>query len=202
MEPENILKHLKNLEHEISAWPSISIHPHRFGGREFRFGSAGVGHVHAGGIVDIPFPRPVRDALLADGLAEEHHWVPNSGWITFRVRSAEEVKHALWLMRLSYLRYLLKTATDPRNLFDQESEELHWSPQFKSLLEPFVPKPQKMFRLSRSRRRRQRKLQINRSGRVNLAEGPGDLHKTLCGGAKLGQSACCLVRIRWIPKGA
>lgn len=20
---------------------------------------------------------------LADGLAEEHHWVPNSGWVTF-----------------------------------------------------------------------------------------------------------------------
>jgi luciferase-like monooxygenase len=143
MEPEKMLKHLKNLEDEISAWPSISIHPHRFGGREFRFGSAEVGHVHAGGIVDIPFPRPVRDALLADGLAEEHHWVPNSGWISFRVRSAEDVKHALWLMRLSHLRYLLKTATDPRNLFDQESEELHLSPQFKSLLEPFVPKTAK-----------------------------------------------------------
>jgi hypothetical protein len=27
---------LKTLEAEVSAWPSISIHPHRFGGREFR----------------------------------------------------------------------------------------------------------------------------------------------------------------------
>jgi hypothetical protein len=91
-------------------WESISIHPHRFGGREFRFGSAEVGHVHTGGIVDIPFPCAVRDALLADGLAEEHHWVPNSGWITFRLRGEKDFGHALWLLRLSYLRYALTRA--------------------------------------------------------------------------------------------
>jgi hypothetical protein len=80
---------------------------------EFQFGDAEVGHVHTNGIVDIPFPRLVRDALLADGLAEEHHWVPNSGWITFQMRSEEDLSHALWLVRLSYLRYALKTATAP-----------------------------------------------------------------------------------------
>lgn len=132
--------YLKNLEDEVSTWPSISMHPHRFGGREFRFGKAEVGHVHTGGIVDIPFPRPVRDALLAEGLAEEHRWVPDSGWITFRIRGDGDLKHALWLMRLSYLRYSLKKAIDPRQLLEQESEELHLSPRFKSLLEPFVPK--------------------------------------------------------------
>ena len=130
---------LKMLEDEISAWPNISVHPHRFGGKEFLFGNAEVGHIHTGGIVDIPFPRSVRDALLAEGLAEGHRWVPNSGWTTFRVRNEEDLKHALWLMRLSYIRYALKTATDPRELLEQESEELDLSPQFKSLLERFVP---------------------------------------------------------------
>jgi hypothetical protein len=134
-----MMKHLKKLEEEVSAWPHISIHPHRFGGREFRFRSAEVGHTHDGGIVDIPFPRSVRDALLAEGLAEEHRWVPNSGWVTFRIRSEEDLKHALWLMRLSYLRYTLKTAADPRGLLEQESGELHLSPQFRSLFEHFLP---------------------------------------------------------------
>lgn len=133
------MKHLKRLEEEVSAWPRISVHPHRFGGREFRFGKAEVGHVHDGGIVDIPFPRPVRDALLAEGLAEEHRWVPNSGWTTFHVRREEDCKHAVWLMRLSYLRYAMKAATAPRELLDQQSEELHLSPRFRSLLEPFLP---------------------------------------------------------------
>src|SRR5439155_3414558 len=135
-----MMAHLKRLEEEVSTWPNISVYPHRFGGREFRFGSAEVGHMHTGGIVDIPFPRSLRDALLKEGLAEEHRWVPNSGWITFRIRSDEDHKHALWLMRLSYLRYSLKKAADPREVFEQESEQLRLSPQFKSLLERFVPK--------------------------------------------------------------
>lgn len=134
------MNRLKKLEDEISAWPDISIHPHRFGGREFRFRSAEVGHVHTGSIVDIPFPPVVRDELLAEGLAEEHRWVPNSGWITFRIRSDADLDHALWLMRLSYLRYALKAATDPRGLLEQESEQLRLSPRFKSLLEPFMPR--------------------------------------------------------------
>ena len=137
------MKYLRRLEEQVSGWPSISIHPHRFGGKEFLFGSAEVGHVHTGGIVDIPFPRSIRDALLAEGLAEEHHWVPNSGWITFRVRSEDDLKDALWLMRRSYLRCALKTASDPVGLLEQESEEQHLSPRFKSLLEPFVPKTAK-----------------------------------------------------------
>jgi hypothetical protein len=134
------MNHLKKLEEEVGWWANISVHPHRFGGREFLFGAAEVGHVHTGGIVDIPFPRSVRDALLADGLAEEHHWVPNSGWITFRIRSEENLQHAVWLVRLSYLRYALKSASDPRKMFEREIEELHLSLRFRSLLEPFVPK--------------------------------------------------------------
>ena len=102
-----------------------------------------MGHVHTVGIVDIPFPRSVRDALLADGLAEEHRWVPNSGWITFQMRSEKDLSYALWLMRLSYLRYALKISTDPQKLFEPESEQLRLSPRFKSLLEPFVPKTPK-----------------------------------------------------------
>jgi len=89
--------------------------------------------------VDIPFPHPIRDALLAEGLAEEHRWVPNSGWITFRVRSDKDFHHAVWLMRLSYLRYALKKASDPRSLFERENEELCLTPRFKALLEKFVP---------------------------------------------------------------
>jgi hypothetical protein len=132
------MNYFETLEQEVSSWPNVSVHPHRFSGREFRFGSAEIGHIHPGVVVDIPFPRSVRDALLADGLAEEHHWVPNSGWITFRIRSEQDLKHAFWLMRLSYLRYSLRASTGPRNLLEQESEKLILSPQFKSLLEPFV----------------------------------------------------------------
>jgi luciferase-like monooxygenase len=83
---------------------------------------------------------PVRDALLTLGLAQEHRWGPNSGWITFQARSEVDVSDALWLMRLSYLRYALKTASDPRRMLDQSSDELQLSARFKSVLEPFIPR--------------------------------------------------------------
>jgi len=140
----------KRLETEVSAWRDVSVHPHRFGGTEFQFADAEVGHVHTNGTVDIPFPRSVRDALLARGLAEEHRWVPNSGWITFRMRREEDLSHALWLMRLSYLRYALKHSPDPQKLLEEEGEELRLNAQIKSLLEPFVPKTANYISAARS----------------------------------------------------
>jgi hypothetical protein len=130
---------LEKLEETVASWPRISVHAHRFGGHEFRFANAEIGHVHYGGVVDIPFPRSIRDALLTEGLAEQHRWVPNSGWITFRVQSDKDLKHAVWLMRLSYFRYAMKTAADPGELFAEAIRELQLSAEFKSLLEQFVP---------------------------------------------------------------
>ena len=134
------MTYLEKLEQELSSWPDVSTHPHRFGGREFRFKAAEIGHIHTGGTVDIPFPRAVRDVLLAGGLAQEHRWVPNSGWITVQVRSEDDLKHAVWLMRLSYLRYRLKTENYPRRRLDEESDELQLSPQLKSLFQLFIPR--------------------------------------------------------------
>jgi len=74
--------------------------------------------------------------MCCQGLAEEHHGVPNSGWISFRIRNEDDLKHALGLMRLSCLRYALKTAGDSRGLLEQESEGLHLEHRFTSLFEP------------------------------------------------------------------
>jgi len=105
--------------------------------RSFRFGSAELGHIHSDGTLDIPFARGVRDVLLEENLAEEHG-VPNSGWTTFRVRTEKDLKHALWLMRLSYLRYSLRSTEDPRRLFDDESATLRLSAGLLSLIESFA----------------------------------------------------------------
>jgi hypothetical protein len=134
------MRTLIRFEEEVSAWTGVSVQLHRFGGREFLFGTAQIGHVHPTGILDIPFPRPIRDALLAVGLAEEHRWVPQSGWVTFRFGGEHNVQHALWLMRLSYVRYALKTASDPRSLFEREAEQLHLTARLRSLLASFIPK--------------------------------------------------------------
>ena len=134
------MSYVKEIEDAVSAWPNVSVHPHRFGGKEFRFGKAEIGHVHSNGTVDIPFPREIRDALLADGQAEEHRHVPDSGWATYRAKGSADVGHAVDLMRISYLRYALKSAADPSEFLKKESEVLHLGLHFISLLEKFVPR--------------------------------------------------------------
>src|SRR3981189_233006 len=115
-----MMDRLKNLEDEISAWPYVSIIHMVLEVGNSASETRKWGHMHSGGVVDIPLPRSIRDALSDQGLADEHHWVPQAGWITFRVPSEDDLKHALGLMRSSYLRYALKTASDSRRLLEQE----------------------------------------------------------------------------------
>ena len=129
----------QRLKHEVSSWPGISVLPHWFVAWEYRFRKAEVGHVHFWGDVDIPFPRPVHDFLLDHSLADQHRWVPDSGWTTFHIRGDEGVEHAIWLMRLSYLRYALKSAPDPAQLLETEAVRLHLSPDLISLLSQSLP---------------------------------------------------------------
>jgi hypothetical protein len=50
-----------------------------------------------------------------------------------------DIYRALWLMRLSYLRYALKKAADAGELLEQESKRLQLNQTFKSLLRQFLP---------------------------------------------------------------
>jgi hypothetical protein len=133
------MNHLEKLEEQVTAWPGVAVGPHRFGGKEFRYGSAEIGHIHPGGIVDIPMPCPIHDALLEEELAQEHRWVPDSGWITYQITNGEGLARALWLMRLSYLRYALKKNAAPHTLLENETRSLQLSPRFVELLARFVP---------------------------------------------------------------
>jgi hypothetical protein len=54
--------------------------------------------------VDIPFPREVRDQLVLNGEAQPHHILPQSGWVSVPLRSAEDVTRAIMLLRKSYER--------------------------------------------------------------------------------------------------
>jgi len=129
----------ERLNEEVSSWQGISVHPHRFAAREYRFGKAEVGHVHFWGDVDIPFPRPVHDFLLEHNLAEQHRWVPDSGWTTFRIRRGEDLGHAIWLMQLSYLRYALKSAADPALFLAMEGDRLQLHAEIVAALARFIP---------------------------------------------------------------
>lgn len=87
----------------MAAWEGVTVHEHRFGGIEFRLGRRELGHVHAR-IADLPFPRRVRDELVTAGRARPHHVLPDSGWVTVPLRTAEDAARVIELFRLNYER--------------------------------------------------------------------------------------------------
>jgi hypothetical protein len=93
----------RTLIEAVKGWPGVTSRLHRFGGTEFRIGAREIGHVHWFGIVDIPFTIKIRDALIGTGRAEHHHWVPDSGWTTVRLKE-HGTENATQLLRLSYLK--------------------------------------------------------------------------------------------------
>jgi hypothetical protein len=57
-----------------------------------------------GSIADLPFPRRIRDELVAAGRARPHHVLPNSGWVTAPMRTDSEVATVIELFRHNYER--------------------------------------------------------------------------------------------------
>src|SRR6059036_2395743 len=87
----------------VESWDGVSTHDHRFGGLEFRVGRRELGHLHRT-IADLPFPRRIRDELVAAGRAGAHHVLPDSGWVTVRMRTRSEIANAIELFRKNYER--------------------------------------------------------------------------------------------------
>jgi Family of unknown function (DUF5519) len=92
------------IEREVTGWEGVSVHPHRFGGVEFRLGKRELGHLHGGRLADLPFHRTLRNMLVETGRAEPHHILPDSGWVSRRIEGPQDADEVIALFRLSYER--------------------------------------------------------------------------------------------------
>jgi hypothetical protein len=88
----------------LRGWEGVEVTPHQFGGVEFRVARREIGHVHAGGIADLPFPVRLRRDLVSSGRAEAHHTLPRTGWVSVRLRTEHDIPGAVDLFRLNYER--------------------------------------------------------------------------------------------------
>ena len=84
------------IEREVGSWPGVTVHPHRFGGVEFRLGRRELGHLHTTW-ADLPFTARIREMLLETGRALPHKAGVN-GWVSVELDDAVE------LFELSYER--------------------------------------------------------------------------------------------------
>jgi hypothetical protein len=101
---------IEKIASEVLSWSDHTLHiysqPHRYGGVEFRLitnlQSKEIGHIHDFGVLDILFTKAVREQLAAEGKVKKHHYVPESGWISYHLNCLDALPHALWLLRLSH----------------------------------------------------------------------------------------------------
>src|SRR6188474_2872823 len=86
----------------VTSWAGVTVAPHRFGGMEYVIGRREIGHIHGDQLVDIPFPKKVRDEIVAAARAQPHHILPETGWVSFYLREENDVEKAITLLHESY----------------------------------------------------------------------------------------------------
>ena len=91
------------IKKEAMSWDQVECGPHRFGGIEYRVGTREIGHMHGDTLVDIPFPKRVRDEIVGAGEAQAHHILPDTGWVSFYIRKESDIELAIGLLKRSYL---------------------------------------------------------------------------------------------------
>ncbi len=93
----------RTVEGEVSSWPGIVPGEGRFGSTVYRLGRREIGHLHRNGVADLPIPKDLRNGLISDGLAERHQ-AGSDGYVSYRIRSADDVPGAIELFRMNYER--------------------------------------------------------------------------------------------------
>ena len=69
---------------------------------EYVIGQREIGHIHGDVLVDIPFPKRVRDEIVTAKRAQPHHILPETGWVSIYLRQESDVDQALALLKESY----------------------------------------------------------------------------------------------------
>ena len=99
------------IKQALLSWPGVEAFPHRFGGIEYRYGRKELGHVHGDRLADLPLPRKLRDEVIADGRAQPHHVLPQTGWVSCWMSGPDDSSGVIELFRIQYERYLASAAT-------------------------------------------------------------------------------------------
>lgn len=132
---ETLISHpVEEMERIAGSWNQVTVEPHRFGGKEFKFYETEIGHIHFNGMLDIPFSRAIRDVLLKMGLVKQHHYLPETGWISFPMKNnPASLSRGAKLLRLSYL-FRAKRKGDRSLNINAELNELNFGAEINALL--------------------------------------------------------------------
>jgi hypothetical protein len=95
------LRAMEMFENAIGRKYSIQTRPHRFGGVGFFFGTTEIGHLHGNGLLDLFVGKSFRAEEVRRGRALPHHVFPDSGWISFWLKSSDDIALAVELFEIA-----------------------------------------------------------------------------------------------------
>jgi hypothetical protein len=91
-------KTLETIKNELLSWPHVTAESHRFGGLNKRE----LGHIHGDRIADLPFPMDVRNKLVNSGRVSAHHFLPQSGWVSYWIKEEQDIPDVIGLFKMRY----------------------------------------------------------------------------------------------------
>jgi hypothetical protein len=97
-----IKSELQELRTWIGGLSDVSSGPHRFGGVEFTVDGLEFMHFHGETHLDIRLSKSDQEKVLVSAKAERHRFAPDAGWVTFRIKSSEDVKTVKEVIQLAY----------------------------------------------------------------------------------------------------
>ncbi len=93
----------------IQAWDSIISATHwsvfngaQVDGADFYVGEEELGHIHLDGELHLPCTTALKKPLLKNKLAQSFPY--GEGWVQFKIKSKNDIQHAVWLFQLNYKR--------------------------------------------------------------------------------------------------
>ena len=90
------------IERKVESWPGVTTGDTGRSGLQFNYGLVEFEHLHGSSFADLPFPKKVRDELIASGLASVHDPLPNSGWVHRRIDDPGDTEAVIELFRMNY----------------------------------------------------------------------------------------------------
>ena len=93
---------LETIKKELLSWPDVTAESHRFGGIEFRLNKREMGHIHGDRVADLPFPTDLRNKLVNSGRVSAHHFLPQSGWVSYWIKGEQDIPNVIELFKMRY----------------------------------------------------------------------------------------------------
>ena len=91
-----------SIEREVTSWTGVTTGDTGRGGLQFSYGRVELGHLHGGSFADLPFPKKIRDELIATGQAAVHPPLPDSGWVRRQIDGPADAEAVIALFRMNY----------------------------------------------------------------------------------------------------